>query len=249
MGERNEKSKLNLKKLLMKMKFIATGLLFLSFSLLHAQNQGIATYTVSVAEDEDDPMQQQMINVFPDLFDYIDQLTFQLHFNNQASYFTLEDKMYENELIIDATALVAHYTKPQVRIEDKTYAKKEKNTYVNAGKWMVSDVNIDWEITQETKQINNYTVYKANAVYNTGATKEKYKKAKVTAWFCPEIPMPYGPLNFGNLPGLIFEVNFKNVSYGLTKIEFKPVKIPEVDFENTVTIEEDERMTKEYFGM
>lgn len=58
MGERNEKPKLNLKKLLMKMKFIATGLLFLSFSLLHAQNQGIATYTVSVAEDEDDPTQQ-----------------------------------------------------------------------------------------------------------------------------------------------------------------------------------------------
>lgn len=27
-----------------------------------------------------------------------------------------------------------------------------------------------------------------------------------TAWYCPEIPLPFGPYNFGGLPGLIFKI-------------------------------------------
>ena len=232
----------------MKIKLIVTALLFLSCSLINAQNEGIATYTVNVLEDEDDIIQEQMKQAVPDIFSYVDQLLFELHFNDQASYFTLEDKLYENKLIIDATALIANYANPIIRRDNKEYYKRDKGSHVNAGKWIVEDAKIDWEITQEAKQINDYTVYKATGVYKTGNSLAGYKKTEVTAWFCPEIPKPYGPLNFGNLPGLIFEVSFKNVSYGLTKIEYKPVKIPEVDLGNTVTAEEDEKMTMEFIG-
>lgn len=232
----------------MRIKLFITCICFLYISICTAQKEGIATYSVNVVDNDEDFMQQQMKEAIPDILDYVDDLSFQLIFNEHKSYFILEDKLYESEIIAQASSLVANYSNPALVIENIKYYKNSTNSRVFPDKWVSSKINKDWEITQETKQINSYTVYKAFGTYLKGNSRVGYKKMKATAWFCPEIPFPYGPLNFGGLPGLIFELSFENVTYGLEKIEFKPVEIPEVDFDNLVSDEEFEKKHEELFN-
>ncbi|MDX8554536.1 GLPGLI family protein [Tenacibaculum sp. 1B UA] len=91
-----------------------------------------------------------------------------------------------------------------------------------------------WELGEETKQIGDYTCFKATMVkkatdFDWGnlrrrgrATKVKRdtstvkkvtknlevpKEVLVTAWYTPEIPVSSGPGNYWGLPGLILEIN------------------------------------------
>lgn len=72
----------------------------------------------------------------------------------------------------------------------------------------------NWIITNETKKIDNYLVTKATCFFR-GRNWE--------AWFCKELPFPYGPWKFRGLTGLILEVNDvnKRYNYNLVKIEQK----------------------------
>lgn len=83
-----------------------------------------------------------------------------------------------------------------------------------------------WVITKTTKKIGKYTAYKA-------ITKEKYGRDNqrtytITAWFTPEVNIPYGPIGFGGLPGLILELSKYNVTYYVQNIELNPIKKVEV---------------------
>jgi GLPGLI family protein len=58
-------------------------------------------------------------------------------------------------------------------------------------------VKIDWIITNEKKKIGDFDVVKAVGDYGG---------RHWIAWYCSEIPFPYGPYVFYGLPGLILEV-------------------------------------------
>ena len=56
---------------------------------------------------------------------------------------------------------------------------------------------LDWTLTDSVKTICGYACHQAK----TGL----YGRAW-TVWYCPELPLPYGPYVLGGLPGLILEV-------------------------------------------
>lgn len=70
----------------------------------------------------------------------------------------------------------------------------------------LSNEKITWNITKESKIINGYQCFKAVANILKIANLKKGATNKVTAWFCPEIPINYGPLKYNGLPGLILEI-------------------------------------------
>jgi len=78
----------------------------------------------------------------------------------------------------------------------------------------------DWEISSESKKIGNYTCYKAVKQCSSCSSINK-------VWFTPEIPVPFGPLGYGGLPGLIISVVKKNTVLQLERIKFydKPLVI------------------------
>ena len=53
----------------------------------------------------------------------------------------------------------------------------------------------------------------------------------IFAWYYPQFPFEYGPVGFGKLPGLIFELQNNKAIFGITKIETKidKIEIPEFD--------------------
>ena len=100
-------------------------------------------------------------------------------------------------------------------------------------------VSYDWELTGETKNIGNYTCYKAvfekeeesiEIKMLDGEVKEEkgIKKRTIVAWYTTDIPIGNGPKNYGGLPGLILEVNDGNETIVCSEIILNPKEIKEI---------------------
>ncbi len=72
------------------------------------------------------------------------------------------------------------------------------------------DYELKWEITNETKKINNFNCKKATT---------SFRGRIYTAWYTSEIPTKYGPWKFKNLPGLILEVSDTKKEFVIRAIE------------------------------
>ena len=95
-----------------------------------------------------------------------------------------------------------------------------------------------WEYSNEEKIIEGYKCYLA---------KTKLLHLNINAWFCPQLPYSTGPRDFGQLPGLILELQKGDLVFQAKKITFDDnVKL---DFDlktfKTITIEENEKMLKD----
>jgi GLPGLI family protein len=100
-------------------------------------------------------------------------------------------------------------------------------------------VSYDWELTGETKNIGNYTCYKAAYEIEEddiiidmidGEVKEVKETIKrtIVAWYTPDIPISNGPNNYGGLPGLILEVNDGNETIMCSEIVLNPKEVKEI---------------------
>ncbi len=65
-------------------------------------------------------------------------------------------------------------------------------------------------------------------------------KYEVTAWFCPQIPLNFGPVYYNDLPGLILEISYLDVTLVATKItlELEDKKIIKPYGMNKISIDE-----------
>ena len=97
---------------------------------------------------------------------------------------------------------------------------------------------IDWKLGSETKNIGEYTCYKATTtrtieVVQTGISvngdkdlntdvEPEMEEITITAWYTPQIPVNNGPGNYHGLPGLILEVNNGRETLICSKIVLNP---------------------------
>lgn len=78
-----------------------------------------------------------------------------------------------------------------------------------------------WTIMDESKEIGGYVCYKAIRTNIRYAPQSGEKFIfPIEAWFCPELPFPYGPKQYGGLPGLIMELQDENMHFGLVELSF-----------------------------
>lgn len=105
-------------------------------------------------------------------------------------YIILKD--YKRELI--------YYTR-QIK-EDFFYYEESKNI-------------CKWQLTGETKTINDYTAQKATTTFSG---------RDYIAWFTPEVPIMDGPYKFSGLPGLIIELYDSKNHYHFELIGFEKLK-------------------------
>ncbi len=108
--------------------------------------------------------------------------------------------------------------------------------------------DVKWMLSGESKQIGNYTVYKATMsrevpqqIFQFGRqsdqeSKPKMKMVNITAWFTPQIPVSTGPAKHGGLPGLILEVNTDKTSILCTKVVMNPKEKMKIKISNKGTV-------------
>lgn len=82
-----------------------------------------------------------------------------------------------------------------------------------------------WLIQEEHKMIGDYLCFKATRMKIRGPKNNIAHP--IVAWFCPELPYAFGPLEYGGLPGLILELQTVNVLFGARKVSIvDQVKLP-----------------------
>ncbi|WP_237332476.1 GLPGLI family protein [Zobellia amurskyensis] len=103
---------------------------------------------------------------------------------------------------------------------------------------------LDWKLESETRQIGNYTAFKATAIKtikrpnmraifrrpNDDDKKESEKKeeefvikeVEIVAWYTPEIPVNQGPSEYWGLPGLILAVSDDITTIVCSQITLNP---------------------------
>jgi len=210
--------------------------------------QGIATYKTHTKLDiklDSSQMGGQMHDQMMSMLKKQFEKTYKLTFNK-------EESIYKEEEQLEAP-------KPQgmvmVMVEtggsDVMYKNTKENRYTNQNEsfskvFLIQDElkKIDWVLGSETKNIGDYTCYKATykrevEVMESGISinkdkefdnKVELKEIEVVAWYTPQIPVNSGPGNYYGLPGLILEVNDDSQSIMCSKIVLNPeskVKISE----------------------
>ena len=162
-----------------------------------------------------------------------------LSFNMQESTFVEEEKI---DAISGATDSWGGYFS-----RGDLHKNMKKNEIIQSqefyGKrFLVKDklLNIEWNLGSETKNIGNYTCYKAAAMikksdlnwfdFSWGDLRPSSDETKKTtepligieAWYTPQVPIAHGPAEYGGLPGLILEVSAGNTTLLCSEIILNP---------------------------
>ncbi|MBW1657274.1 GLPGLI family protein [Flavobacterium quisquiliarum] len=105
------------------------------------------------------------------------------------------------------------------------------------------EISKDWELVNETKEIEGFLCYKATSTKIVINDKGTFR-FPIIAWYCPKIPVSFGPNGYGNLPGLILELQVRNVVYGVKKIDLNLKKTPLLGKPKDYTIITEEEFDK-----
>lgn len=145
------------------------------------------------------------------------EIDFALIFNNSFSIFYLEDKLFSDNR---AAEFAIRNTKYFGRIKQQSQNYITEELQESFGKFLVARPYQKWQKHDETKVIGDYTCFKATTSYIITNSKGKKFKHEFTAWYTPQLPYKFGPAGYGNLPGLIIELQGRDFSYGVKKIRF-----------------------------
>tara|TARA_R110001606_G_C15390481_1_gene651493 strand:+ start:689 stop:1444 length:756 start_codon:yes stop_codon:yes gene_type:complete len=176
------------------------------------------------------------------------EFDFSLFFNDSTSIFFLEKKLFsDNGAATFALIDVGYFGR--IKQQSSNYITEELQE--DFGKFLVLRPYQKWELHEETKMIGKYLCFKATTSHTTTNPKGKVFKHNFTAWYTPQIPYKFGPAGYGNLPGLIIELQSEKATYGVTKIQFyddhkgKKIKMPKLKRKKMITEEIFEKLAAE----
>lgn len=203
------------------MKIFSVSFLFFLLILngFSQTNSGIIKYKVNYTEtdnelNDNDLRYKNFIASFKDGFNFLE---YSLYFNSNESRFELLDIMdIDQNRLIKRASIYAGSSTIYINLNDSLFLK----TIDFLGDLYLVDFNhkhINWKITNEKKQIEKFTCYKAEAVINMDNGQNA--QVKVIAWFTPQIPVPFGPDGYYGLPGLILELHEKGLVFYGTEIK------------------------------
>jgi len=233
-------------------KIVTVLILSITTNVMAQNFQGIATYKsqrkVDIKMDStkmNSDMQKRMMAMMKKQF----EKTYILTFNKEESIFKEEEQLEAPQRQGMVMVMV------ETGGSDVMYKNTKEKRYANQNEsfsklFLIQDEleDIDWELGSETKNIGDYTCYKATfkrevevrqgGIRMSGdkdSDKETDKDVKpemkeiiVTAWYTPQIPVNAGPNEYHGLPGLILEVTDGTTSILCSKVVLNPEKKIEI---------------------
>jgi GLPGLI family protein len=215
--------------------------LFLFTMSINAQNiiSGTITYDIPQVYLENKSKNTDIAN----MLETAKEQQYQVRFNKNYSSFMMAAVM-DNEVYNEFYNTLA---KSFVSYAD-IYIDYRNNNLVEVladGTLLNGEIpKIAWQITSDSKMIDNYSCYKATYTYDIVDRTKKITTRVVTAWFAPSLPYSFGPKHYQGLPGLILELTDHSVTFLVSKIELfeseveinfpKGKMISKAEFENAV---------------
>lgn len=247
-------------------------ILFLSFvfSVNAQQFSGKAIYKTSRKTNfkigEDSKMSDQQKEQLEARMRKMNQKTFILEFDKYTSTYKEDVKLDEPKKPQVGGTRVMVFSMGGSGDASVYYKNTQENRFVNqteimGKRFLVKDSlpKYEWQMTSETKNIGNYTCYKASFTRDVenvtmsmvnGESKEVKETVSVTttAWYTPQVPVSNGPDDYQGLPGLILEINDGTTTMVCTEIILNPsekIKVTEPDKGKIVSQEEYEKISRE----
>jgi GLPGLI family protein len=148
-------------------------------------------------------------------------LRFTLNFNKERAVFSFNEGLAVDNSDLFMSKVSAGYMNEVYQYKDYSLC-----AIFGFGNYVLkTDAIKDWTLENETKEIEGFLCYKATSTKKINNGKGNFV-FPVIAWYCPKIPFSYGPNGYGNLPGLILELQVRNVVYGVKKIDLNLSKPP-----------------------
>ncbi len=244
------------------LKFIAVAVVVIAFAkanTLQAQQdfKAIASYivqskfdvkedTASSKEEVKDPRQAEIRAMLKKAMAEGSKQEFELKFTpSESTYEKVVELAKPKPSSGMSVSFMVNNGSTNTIYKDITAGKFYKEDEIMGKEFLVTGEmeTYNWQLVNESKQIGQYTCYKA--IYIPEVTAEQKKKAEekkekanqgsllalvpeedptITAWYTPQIPVSNGPGEYHGLPGLILEVKERNTVLLCTKIEINPEK-------------------------
>jgi len=226
-------------------------LLFVLFTCFYVNAQttkGKVTYKVIRHIDKENKMEKLFISTFKNYETIADEFEFTLIFNQEKAIFFMVDKLYSDKYAAEMAETRIKYFGRIAQYKDYFFTENLEEDF---GRFLVQRPYQEWILHEDTKMIDSYLCFKATTFYKVTNPKGKVFTHNFTAWYAPQLPYKYGPIGYGNLPGLILELQAKGFTYGVSKIEFakggddKSVKMPKLKKLKPITGEELEELAAE----
>ncbi len=208
---------------------IAFLLFFTTLSLMAQDFQGVATYKtqrkidIKLDSTQTAGMQDQIMAMLKKQF----EKTYILTFNKEESLYK------EDESLAPPSTGGAMVFVSAMGGSGELYKNIKEQRYVKQsdllGKVFLIQDSLKtnpWKLHSDTKNIGNYTCFKATLERDVesdvdGGSKEMQT---VTAWYTPQIPVSNGPEEFQGLPGFILELSYDTQTILCSKISLNPTK-------------------------
>jgi len=227
-----------MKNLLTKINILFVTLL-MSASLFAQDFQGKAYYfsksTMELGSFGDRMSEAQKKQIQERLKNRLEKI-YVLTFNKEEAIFKEDDKL---DAISGATDTWGKNFTPGSQYKNiKTNSLVQQQEFYGK-QFLVKDdlLKIDWKMGTETKQIGNYTCFKATASIPSAdlswfnfswddlraeQNTAEIQMTEIVAWYSPQIPVSQGPMEYTGLPGLILEVSVGNTTMLCSEIIMNP---------------------------
>ena len=187
--------------------------------------QGKISYTIQVTNidfskiENDSTTSIEVKNIVNKVFKDTKPVTAVLNFINNESLYELDlinEIAIENDREINLTKIMARDGKYYVNNALKEILHEENFV---GDLFLIKYQPKNWKLSQETKQIGNYTCFKAVTIRKAKDKEGNDEDKIIEAWYTPEIPVNFGPKEYNGLPGLILEVQEGKLNIVASKIE------------------------------
>lgn len=218
----------------MKKNYVYFLLLLFTTSVIAQNFQGVATYkshrkvnlkmgNKEMSDEKQKQIQEQLRKQF--------QQEYTLTFNKHESIYKKEEKLAAPNPFQSGIKIKVS------QASDILYKNIKEGRFLNKSEiygkvFLIKDTltNRKWELVNETKNIGNYTCFKAvfkdeyttETLTEMGVIEKVTKPRTTTVWYTPQIPINNGPAEYFGLPGLILEMNDGDLTLVCTKIVLNP---------------------------
>ena len=225
-----------------------TAIAFFVLQIIHAQEfTGKAVYKTSskssfkISSENNPGIDDKMQEELQKRIQKMNQKTFILDFDTYSSIYKEEETLSAPKLQVGGMKTMVMsfggFGNASVYFKNIKEKRFSNQTEIMGKRFLVKDKlpEYKWELSSETKNIGNYTCYKAtfteevennNTIFQDGEPVEKIDKETIitTAWYTPQISVTNGPGKYQGLPGLILEINDGKKTIVCTKIILNPSK-------------------------